>query len=342
MPTQIVHNMTFGRAQPQIVELTKRHGYRVKQALKLYGEIVVSEAQHSPSELKYWHHRQEQFADKFELYAIQSDKRIEGFFESSYFSKEHIIFIRSLCIRKTMAGNDLDYTETLELIRDYLTQCYSAKELLIVFEVPWTKLSADNWQPDANLISCFELVGFRKIGLEYKCPAVQPSDGEKAFPADLLSFRPRGKSRLSLYEIRLILRTVYFNYYLRWDSPFLAPELFERRAGFLHGLHNTVELQMRENKSLVKPDSNNSSEIAKLSKSRPWLTRMIDWLAEKDLARFSVISLLLLPSSIILDRPERFLAHVLGMVLIFQTMRDGDRSKNLAKTIMSCFGLRLL
>jgi hypothetical protein len=328
MATKKDHNMTLAFGRLKIIKLTNRQRTRLDRALQLYRETLVSEAQHPESQLRQWNQKQRQFADQFKLCAIEVGEAVVGVFEYSYFSDEDIIFIRSLGIGDAPNGGEFDLTKTIKGLKDFLVHNYGRRELLIVCEIPWVRLNDTEWHSDGNVTNHFELLGFRKMDLEYKYPAVRRSDGERAYPADILTWRSGIQTGLSLSATQLILRTIFFNYYLRWDRSFLELELFEQRNYFLTRLHSALELQVKGEDNLVANASGTELETAKPSNSRPLFSRTIERFFQEKIARLVEINILLLLLSLILQRPETITSQVLATVLIYRTISRSEQSKH--------------
>jgi hypothetical protein len=328
MATDRNHNMTLGNGVPKVIKLKNRQRSRLDQALQLYREILVSEAQYPESQLRQWNQKQTQFANQFGLCAIEAGEAVVGFFQYSYFNDEHIVFIRSLCIRNVPDAGEFDYNKTIKSIKDFLAHNYTSNDLLVVCEIPWVRLKDEDWHSNSNMTNHLELLGFRKLDLEYKYPAVRRSDGEGAYRADLLTWRPRIQMGLSLSAIQLILRTIFFNYYLRWDRAFLELALFEQRNDFLTKLHSAVELQVKGTNNLIRNAAGSDFETTKQKTSRPLFSRTLEKFFEPKLARLVEISILVLLLSLILQRPERFTSQVLATVLLYRTISRREQSKH--------------
>ena len=220
------------------IDRTDRSLGRLNAALSIYRETILPEAQNPEKQIIYWiEHSKESLADEFRCFAIQHEGRVIGYLQYSYFREEHIFFFEYLCIRDPRRAG-LVPSGAVNAIEDFLAQNY-APNFTIVFEVADKRDAKSEWRPDAKLISYFKRLGFRQVNFNYRYPILQSYDGALSYPAALMVRLPSGRRIVSAFEMRTILRCIYFKHYLRWDRPFLSPERFAQRERLIDELYSS-------------------------------------------------------------------------------------------------------
>src|SRR5258708_5323215 len=75
------------------IDRTDRGRSRLNAALSIYRETILPEAQNPERQILYWiDHYKDELADEFRCFAIQSDNKIVGYLQYSYFREEHVFF----------------------------------------------------------------------------------------------------------------------------------------------------------------------------------------------------------------------------------------------------------
>ena len=206
------------------------------EALSIYRDTILPEAQNPERQILYWiDHSRDVLADEFRCFALQRRRVVIGYLQYSYFREEGIFFFEYLCIRDH-ARRGLVPSEILKSIEKHLGTTYPPS--LMVFEVARHRNPAGEWEPDDRLLAYFTRLGFRQLAFKYRYPVLQSYDGEHSYPAELMVRLPGGRTTVSAFEMRTILRCIYFKHYLRWDRPFLDETRFRERERLINALYS--------------------------------------------------------------------------------------------------------
>src|ERR1035438_3516827 len=218
------------------IDRTDRALTRLNAALSIYRETILPEAQNPERQILYWiEHSKDTLADEFRCFAIQRASAVVGYLQYSYFREEHIFFFEYLCI-SDKARRGLVPSGAVRSIEEYLGQNYRP-DFTIVFEVARKRNDTGKWEADSKLLAYFRRLGFRAVEFEYRYPILQSYDGETSYPADLMVRLPGTLTKITASEMRTVLRCLYFKHYLRWDRPFLTPDLFGERERLINQLY---------------------------------------------------------------------------------------------------------
>jgi len=219
------------------IDRTDKSVGRLHAALSIYRETILPEAQNPERQILYWiEHSKESLADEFRCFAIVNGGAVVGYLQYSYFREEHIFFFEYLCIRDPKRSGLLPST-AVNAIEDFLAQNYRPN-FTIIFEVAETRDGQGDWHPDKKLVAYFKRLGFREVEFDYRYPILQSYDGALSYPATLMIRLPSRRNVVRAFEMRTILRCIYFKHYLRWDRPFLGPVQFARREQLIDELYS--------------------------------------------------------------------------------------------------------
>ena len=240
-----------------LLQLIARGRNRLFEALNIYRETILPEAQNPERQILYWiEHSKEVLADEFKCFSLQRGDAVIGYLQYSYFREEKLFFFEYLCLRDR-SRSGLVPSLAIKTIEDFLAQNYSTG-FTIVFEVAQKRNRDQRWEPDKKLISYFRRLGFRSVDFPYRYPILQSYDGEMSYPADLMILLPEQRTVVTASEMRTILRCIYFKHYLRWDRPFLEPERVagqtrtsHQRAVFQASSINRRELTLMEHEAMI-------------------------------------------------------------------------------------------
>jgi|ERR1700730_4160991 len=108
----------------QLIDQSERGKARLNDALSIYRDTILPEAQNPERQIIYWiNHSQDALADEFRSFAIQRGRQVVGYFQYSYFREEHIFFFEYFCMRG-LTPLGLLPTAALKSIEEFLAQNY--------------------------------------------------------------------------------------------------------------------------------------------------------------------------------------------------------------------------
>jgi hypothetical protein len=316
------------------VDRTDRAPSRLADALTIYRQSILAEAQHPESQIRYWiDHGKKALADEFRCFVIRHEKVVTGYLQYSYFREEQIFFFVFLCIRDQKRVGLLP-TDAIESIRSFLTQNYPA-DFTVVFEVAQKKSSGGQWKSDKKLISYFKRLGFRTVDFPYRYPVLQ-SYGDFSYPADLMVSLPGKRVELYSSELRTILRCIYFKHYLRWDRPFLDPESFRRRQSLIEKLFSVEVSRIGDDDKFDTDGDDKRSFVARFTNRAPQIGVMFEKIFGPKMPR-------ILGAMSVLAVVQHFIGgmllipFVLATAAVYCLAEDTDASRKLFSAIIVRF-----
>lgn len=316
------------------IDRTNRNRSRLNTALDIYRETILPEAQNPERQILYWiEHSRDALMDEFRCFAIQRKDAVVGYLQYSYFREEHIFFFEYLCIRDGKRRGLLP-SEAVRSIEDFLAQNYRP-DFIIVFEVARKRNASGVWEPDQKLVSYFKRLGFRKVEFDYYYPILQSYEGEVSYPADLMIRLPECRTIISAFEMRTILRCIYFKHYLRWDRPFLDPERFREREQLINELYAKEVAQIGGSGTFGTTGDDKRSGMTRFSGCQPRISALLDRVFGPKLPRILVVILVLLGVQKLLGSMLLLLPFILAVAAIYCLSEDTEASRKLFVVIMS-------
>jgi hypothetical protein len=319
------------------IERTDRAKARLNAALTIYRETMLPpEAQNPERQILYWiEHSRKELADEFRCFAIQRGDEVVGYFQYSYYREEHIFFFEYLCIRDRLRPGLLA-SEAVKSIEDFLAQNYQP-DFTIVFEVAQKRSRLGEWEPDKKLINYFKRLGFRIIDFRYRYPMVQSYEGEVSYPAELMVRLPSRRTKLKAFEMRTILRCIYFKHYLRWDRPFLDKEGFAERERLINELYAREVAQIEGTDSFGTSGDNKRSGLDHFVNRQPRLMTLLDRIFGPKLPRLFIVIVLLLAAERTLGSGWLLVPFVMAVAAIYCLAEDTKESRKLFTVVISRF-----
>ena len=317
------------------IDRTDRAKARLNAALSIYRETILPEAQNPERQILYWiEHSKDNLADEFRCFAIQRNAAVVGYLQYSYFREENIFFFEYLCLRdRKRAG--LVPNEALQEIESFLANNYPPN-FTIVFEVAH-KRSAESWAKDTKLLKYFMRLGFRTVDFDYCYPILQSYDGEVSYPADLMVRLPSGRMKINAFEMRTILRCIYFKHYLRWDRPFLESERFSERERLINELYSRQVLNIGDTDSFGTSGDDKRSSRQRFLQRRSEVLAQVERIFGPKLARLLAIILILLFVQAKLGSGWQLFPFVLAVSALYCLAEDTDASRKLFIAVISRF-----
>jgi hypothetical protein len=321
------------------IDRTDRGRRRLTAALQIYRETILPEAQNPERQILYWiDHSRESLSDEFRCFAIQDRGTVVGYFQYSYFQEEHIFFFEYLCIRNSQRRG-LVPSEAVKAIAEFLGENYRP-DFTIVFEVAKTRKGSGHWQSDARLIAYFTRLGFRKVDFSYHYPVLQSYEGGLSYPADLMVRLPAQRVAVTSFEMRTILRCIYFKHYLRWDRPFLDAEDLGKRELLINELYSKEVVRLSSGATLgTTGDDKRGTFLAWFRYPQPRIGALLTKIFGTKMPRILVIMVSLLITQWFLGSGALLVPFVLAVAVVYCLAENTRDSKKLLTVMISRLGL---
>jgi hypothetical protein len=316
------------------IDRTDRGKNRLFEALNIYRETILPEAQNPERQILYWiEHSKEVLADEFKCFSLQNGNTVVGYLQYSFFREEKLFFFEYLCIRDPNRMG-LSPSHAVKSIENFLAQNYPPC-FTIVFEVAQKRNKSQKWESDKKLISYFKRLGFRTVDFPYHYPILQSYDGAMSYPADLMILLPDQRIVVTASEMRTILRCIYFKHYLRWDRPFLEPERFVQRERLINDLYSRQVQSIRDDDFFGTHGDDKRSAIKRFLNAQPAITQLLDRVFGPKFFRVLIVIGVLLVTQWILGSGLLLIPFVLAVALIYCLIEDTDASKKLFMAVLS-------
>src|ERR1017187_3831787 len=129
------------------IDRTDRGKNRLNEALSIYRETILPEAQNPERQILYWiEHSKEVLADEFKCFSLQNGNDVVGYLQYSFFREEKLFFFEYLCIRDP-SRLGLSPSPAVKTIENFLAQNYPPG-FTIVFEVARKRNNNQEWVSD--------------------------------------------------------------------------------------------------------------------------------------------------------------------------------------------------
>jgi hypothetical protein len=307
---------------------------RLSEALGIYKELMLPEAQNPERQILYWiEHSKEELVDEFKFFVIQHDNQVLGYLQYSFFREEKIIFFEYLCIRDRRRRG-LIPTEATKSIAAYLAENHPPN-LTLVIEIIHKRDNLGQWVPDNKLLTYFTRLGFRELHFDYRYPNLQSYEGEPSFPAKLMVLLPGGRTEISSSEMRTVLRCIYYKHYLRWDRPFLDAEKFTDRERLIDMLYFQEVEQIGRSHTFGTSGDDRRINQNPFAKYQPGLYRLLDRIFGPKLPRIIGVAVSLIIATKLLPSTLLLVPFVLTVVIIYCLAEDTANSHKLLVILFS-------
>lgn len=316
------------------IDRTDKSVGRMYAALSIYRESILPEAQNPERQILYWiENSKETLADEFRCFAIVNGSAVIGYLQYSYFREEHVFFFEYLCIRDSKRSGLLPST-AVNAIEEFLAQNYQPG-FTIVFEVAEKRDGGGNWHPDKKLQSYFKRLGFREVEFDYRYPILQSYDGALSYPATLMIRLPCRRRTVSAFELRTILRCIYFKHYLRWDRPFLDPAQFARREQLINELYSKEVARLTDDDTFGTRGDDRRSLKERFVAFQPRVGALVEKLFGPKMPRLLVTMIAMLFAQWLVGSIFVLVPLALLAAAFFCLAEDTETSKRLFVTIIS-------
>jgi hypothetical protein len=307
---------------------------RLNEALSIYKELMLPEAQNPDRQILYWiEHSKEELVDEFKFFAIQNGSQVLGYLQYSFFREERILFFEYLCIRDNRRRG-LVPTEATKSIAAYLAENYPPN-LTLVIEIIHKRDKLGQWAPDQKLLTYFARLGFRELHFDYRYPNLQSYEGEPSFPAKLMVLLPGGRTEISSSEMRTALRCIYYKHYLRWDRPFLDAEKFADRERLIDNLYYQEVAQIGRSNTFGTSGDDRRINQNPFAKYQPGLTILLDRVFGPKLPRILMVAASMIIAAKLLPSTLLLIPFVFAVVIIYCLAEDTASSHKLLVILLS-------
>jgi len=238
---------------------TLRSSYKLKRfvssrdpdfaaALLLYLRNTPANIRTDSNEITYWIDEfSAKFGDPFYVFGFYRDRHLVGYAEAAYFRTARLFVLDYVVIDESSRRNNVFY-EFVDQLKRYLEVAHPEYRYGAV-EVGYGPQQRHPSQPSALLIRLLKLQGFRVVRALYYTPRLTLDDAESGMQADLLLFAAGDVESIHAETYLSIVRTIYFDYYLRWKS--IIPDPGNAYKKHLDDLFSKVQSSLGRRKTIV-------------------------------------------------------------------------------------------
>jgi hypothetical protein len=217
-------------------------------ALLIYVRYTPPSIRSDSREIAYWlDQHSDGFSDSFYVFGFYWNKKLVGYAQAAYFPGESLYFIEYLTIDPKHRRNNV-FFEMVEQVRDFLEEAHPDYRYGVteVMNEPGQDRPSE---AKKTLIRLLKFVGFRVIHAPYFQPRLMMNDIESELSGALMIYCPTPLDAIRSETYLSILRTVYYENYLRWKGE--NPAVTEDYKRHLDHLYRTVQAEVQKATSLV-------------------------------------------------------------------------------------------
>jgi hypothetical protein len=218
-------------------------------ALLIYVRYTPPSIRSDSREIAYWlDHFANSFGDYLYIFGFYRNKQLVAYAHATYFPKEYLYFIDYVTIDERYRGGENVFFELVAHMRQYLENAhpdyrYGVTEVM-------NEPGQDHPSPAKKiLIRLLKIIGFRVIHAPYFQPRLMLNDSESELLGSLLIYSPSALDRIRSETYLSILRTLYYEHYLRWQS--IEPSTKKIYKKHLDALYSKIEANIRDKTTLV-------------------------------------------------------------------------------------------
>ncbi len=193
------------------------------KAIKIYNDETPPEIKTSSNQISAWIDRKKDNLDfEFMVFVAYLDDEVIGFAEIAYFSKNSFVLIDYLTLKKNFRVNAV-FFPVLSLIQIFMQNRNSNVNYWIT-EIN-NKDDGKNIDRESAFFKkliCVENFGF--INTEYYHPYLGEDNFESSFVSKLYLKTNDKITNLSKETVLLIIKSIYYSYYLEWYRPFMTTD----------------------------------------------------------------------------------------------------------------------
>ena len=254
-----------------------RSSYRLKRfrnsrdpdfaaALLIYVRNTPASIRTDTNEITYWLDEfTAKFGDDFYVFGFYRGRELVGYAEAAYLKDEHLIALDYLTIDEAHRRNNVFY-EFVDHLKRYLENDHPEYRYAVA-EITY----GPNQQypsPESSLRTrLFKLQGFKVIRAPYYQPRMMLDDPESEMKADLLIYSTENLENLQTDSYLSIVHTIYYKYYLRWDS--VVPDPTDAYKTHLDELYSRIKASIGRKRMIPV---NGHKTILATSSKKPVMT----------------------------------------------------------------------
>jgi hypothetical protein len=254
-----------------------RSSYRLKRflnsrdpdfaaALLIYVRNTPANIRTDTNEITYWLDEfSARFGDDFYVFGFYLGRELVGFAEAAYLREERLIALDYLTIDEAYRRNNVFY-EFVDHLKRYLENEHPEYRYAVA-EITYGP-NEQYPSPESRLRTrLFKLQGFKVIRAPYYQPRMMLNDAESEMKADLIIYSTAQLERLQTDTYLSIVHTIYYKYYLRWDS--IIPDTTDAYKRHLDDLYSRIKAGVRRKQMIPV---NGHKTILPTSSRKPVIT----------------------------------------------------------------------
>lgn len=230
-----------------------RSSYRLKRfvnsrdpdfaaALIIYVRNTPANIRTDTNEITYWLDEfSSKFGDDFYVFGFYRGRELVGYAEAAYLREERLIAFDYLTIDEAHRGNNVFY-EFVDHLKRFLENDHPEYRYAVA-EITYGPNQQYPSQESRLRTRLFKLQGFKVIRAPYYQPRMSLDDPESEMKADLLIYSTSHLERLRTETYLSIVHTIYYKYYLRWDS--MVPDRTDTYKRHLDELYSRIKSSVK-------------------------------------------------------------------------------------------------
>jgi hypothetical protein len=207
-------------------------------ALLIYVRNTPASIRTDTNEITYWLDQfTAKFGDDFYVFGFYRGRELVGYAEAAYLKDERLIAFDYLTIDEAHRRNNVFY-EFVDHLKCYLENDHPEYRYAVA-EITYGA-NQQYPSPESSLRTrLFKLQGFKVIRAPYYQPRMMLDDPESEMKADLLIYSTENLENIQTESYLSIVHTIYYKYYLRWDS--VVPDPTDAYKAHLDELYSRIK-----------------------------------------------------------------------------------------------------
>jgi hypothetical protein len=235
--------MTSFRSSYRLKRFTSSRDPDFAAALLIYVRNTPANIRTDTNEITYWLDQfSAKFGDEFYVFGFYRDRELVGYAEAAYLREERLIAFDYLTLDEAYRRNNVFY-EFVDHLKRYLENEHPEYRYAVA-EITYGPNQQYPSQESRLRTRLFKLQGFKVIRAPYYQPRMELDDPESEMKADLLIFSTADLEKLRTETYLSIVHTIYYKYYLRWDS--IVPDATNAYKKHLDELYSRIKASLRK------------------------------------------------------------------------------------------------
>lgn len=216
-------------------------------ALLVYVRNTPANVRTDTNEITYWLDEfSAKFGDDFYVFGFYRDRELVGYAEAAYLREERLIALDYLTLDEAHRRNNVFY-EFVDHLKRYLENDHPEYRYAVA-EITYGPNQQYPSQESRLRTRLFKLQGFKVIRAPYYQPRMMLDDPESEMKADLLIYSTVDLESLRTETYLSIVHTLYYKYYLRWDS--VVPDTTDAYKRHLDELYSRIKAGIRRKQTI--------------------------------------------------------------------------------------------